>query len=129
MDPHYLTPLFAPRSIVVFAGTAQADEADWPQAATLLQALKAQRFQGTLQFVDTQTRGTLADLVQTKADLAIIALPNDEIPAALELAGRIACRSALKMTCLRCRNPMCSSRPPMAAAAPRVPCRSRSSGF
>lgn len=98
MDQHYLTPLFAPRSIVVFAGAAQADEAAWPQAATLLQALKAQRFQGTLQFVDTQTRGTLADLVQTKADLAIIALPPDEVPAAIELAARMACQAVMVLS-------------------------------
>ena len=41
------------------------------------------------------TRGTLADLAQTRADLAIIALPPQDVAAALEIAGRITCRSAL----------------------------------
>jgi acetyltransferase len=45
-------------------------------------------------FVDTHTSGTLADLAQRKSDLAIIALPPAEVPAALEVAGRIGCRAA-----------------------------------
>ena len=109
MDQHYLTPLFAPRSIVVFAGATQAaavdtsTAADQPPtasippapAAAVLQALKAQRFKGTLQFFDTQTRGTLADLVQVQADLAIIALPPEEVSAAIELAARMACQAVM----------------------------------
>nr|WP_315197194.1 bifunctional acetate--CoA ligase family protein/GNAT family N-acetyltransferase [uncultured Aquabacterium sp.] len=98
MDLHYLTPLFAPRSIVVFAGTAQAGDAAWPQAAQLLQAIKAQRFQGTLQFVDTQTTGTLADLVQIRADLAIIVLPPAQVAAAIELAARMACQAVMVLS-------------------------------
>ena len=90
MDSHYLTPLFAPRSIVVFAGT---DETAAPPAQALLQALKAQRFEGSLQFVSTQTRGTLADLMQIRADLAIIALPAAEVSAAIDLAARMACKA------------------------------------
>ena len=46
-------------------------------------------------FVDTGTSGTLADLAKTRADLALIALPPAEVAAALELAGRMSCRSAL----------------------------------
>mgnify|MGYP002133023032 CR=1 FL=1 len=58
--------------------------------------LKAQRFSGTLHFLDVQqTSGTLADLANARADLAVIALPPQDIAAALELAGRMACRSAL----------------------------------
>jgi acetyltransferase len=48
-----------------------------------------------LQFLDIHTTGTLADLAQTKADLAIIALAHKDIAAALELAGRMACKAAL----------------------------------
>ena len=93
MDKHYLTSLFVPDSIVVFAGALDAPGT--PQAQALLAALKAQPFSGTLSFLDTHTTGTLADLAQTRADLAIIALPLEDVAAALEVAGRIKCRSAL----------------------------------
>lgn len=97
MDKHYLTPLFSPESIVVFAG--RPDQAPQPgsHAAALHEALRAQRFNGTITFLDTSTSGTLADLAQSRADLAVIALPPAEIPAALEIAARVTCRSALVM--------------------------------
>lgn len=98
MDQHYLTPLFSPRSIVVFAGQAGESEALSAHARALLKALKAQRYQGSLQFVDTQTSGTLADLAQVKADLALIALPPAEIAAAMELAARMACRTVMVLS-------------------------------
>ena len=98
MDKHYLTPLFAPQSIVVFAGQADDPASLTPRAKVLHQALRAQRYTGTLQFLDIHTTGTLADLAQTGADLAIIALPQQEVAAALEIAGRMTCRSALVMT-------------------------------
>ena len=95
MDKHYLTPLFAPRSIVVFAGQADDPDSLSPRASLLHQALRAQKYTGTLQFLDIHTSGTLADLAQTGADLAIIALAPQEVAAALEIAGRMSCRSAL----------------------------------
>ncbi len=96
MDQHYLTPLFSPKSIVVFAGQADDVENLLPQARALHNALRAQNYTGTLRFLDIRTTsGTLADLAQTGADLAIIALPPADVPAALEIAGRITCRSAL----------------------------------
>ena len=95
MDKHYLTPLFSPETIVVFAGQADDPASQTPHARALREALRAQRFNGTLHFLDIHTSGTLADLVQTRADLAIIALPPQDVAAALELAGRMACRSAL----------------------------------
>jgi acetyltransferase len=95
MDKHYLTPLFTPESIVVFAGRLDEPDTQTAQAVALIEALRAQRFTGTLQFLDIQTSGTLADLAQIKADLAIIALDHKDIAAALELAGRMACRAAL----------------------------------
>jgi len=95
MDKHFLTSLFSPRSIVVFAGQADQPETQTPQARTLHQAITAQKFSGKLFFLDTHVSGTLSDLANTQADLAIIALPPSEVPAALELAGRIKCRSAL----------------------------------
>ncbi|KQP22864.1 bifunctional acetate--CoA ligase family protein/GNAT family N-acetyltransferase [Pseudorhodoferax sp. Leaf267] len=95
MDKHYLTPLFAPRSIVVLAGDAEAPDTLTPQARALHAALRAQPYPGTLSFFHVRTSGTLADLTQLHADLALIALPQGDLAAALELAGRMGCRSAL----------------------------------
>jgi acetyltransferase len=95
MDKHYLTPLFSPESVVVFAGQADDPASQTAHARALREALRAQRYSGTLQFLDVHTSGTLADLAQTRADLAIIALPPQHVEAALEIAGRMACRSAV----------------------------------
>ena len=96
MDKHYLTPLFAPKSIVVFASKSDDPGTQTSQAKVLQEALVAQRYSGRLAFVDIHnTTGTLADLAQTGFDLAIIALPPHDMAAALEIAGRMACRSAL----------------------------------
>ena len=95
MDKHYLTPLFSPESIVVFAGKVEEPDTQTQQAQALVASLQGQRFTGTLTFLDIHTTGTLADLAQTGADLAIIALPPDDVAAALEVAGRIKCRAAL----------------------------------
>ena len=95
MDKHYLSPLFAPQSILVFAGATDAAEGHTAQALQLAENLKAQTFKGTLHFLDIHTSGTLAELAQTRADLAIIALPPQDVLAALEVAGRMTCRSAL----------------------------------
>jgi acetyltransferase len=95
MDKHYLQALLTPESIVVFAGKLDEPDSLTDQAQALIAALKAQQFKGNLNFLDAHTPGTLADLAQTRADLAIIALPPDEIMAALDLAGRIRCRAAL----------------------------------
>ena len=98
MDKHYLTPLFAPQSIVVFAGQSD-DEASWTKHARAVRAaLEAQQFSGTVQFVDTNASGTLAELAQSSAHLAIIALPPNEVAPALELAARMACRAALVLS-------------------------------
>ena len=78
MDKHYLTPLFSPESIVVFAG--QADDPAQPDAAWPRRCARPcgrSAYGGTLQFLDIHTSGTLADLAQSRADLAIIALPPD----------------------------------------------------
>jgi acetyltransferase len=95
MDKHYLTPLFSPESIIVFAGQADDHSSQTTQAKALLIALRAQRYSGTLTFLDIHTSGTLADLAQARADLAIIALAPENVAAALEVAGRMACRAAL----------------------------------
>ena len=95
MDKHYLTPLFAPETIVVFAGRQEDEASLTPHARAVHEALRAQRYTGRLVFLDIHTTGTLADLAQTRADLAVIALPPDDVASALEVAGRMACRAVL----------------------------------
>lgn len=95
MEQHYLNALFTPESIVVFAGMLDEPDSLTEQAQALITSLKAQQFKGSLTFIDIHATGTLADLAQARADLAIIALPTEEITAALEVAGRIRCRAAL----------------------------------
>ncbi|MDE3009251.1 MAG: bifunctional acetate--CoA ligase family protein/GNAT family N-acetyltransferase [Pseudomonadota bacterium] len=98
MEKHYLNPLFCPESVLVFAGDHEKPDTLTGAARSLHESLRAQHFEGSLQFLDISTSGTLADLAQARADLAIIALPHKEIPSALEIAGRIACRAALVLS-------------------------------
>jgi acetyltransferase len=95
MDKHFLSALFSPASIVVFAGRPDAPESHTSQSKSLREALTAQRFTGKLTFVDIHATGTLADLASLRADLAIIALAADEVGDALEITGRIKCHAAL----------------------------------
>ena len=98
MDQHFLTPLFEPQSIALFTGAQDQPEQQTPQARALLAYLAEQPFKGHITPLDVHTTGTLADLAQAKADLAIIALPDDEILPALELAGRIKVGAALVLS-------------------------------
>ena len=92
MDLHYLSPLFAPKSIVVFAGPPERQTA---YGRSICAQLRDGGYDGALSFLDVSMTGTLADLVQSRADLALIALPHEELAFALEVAGRIQCKSAL----------------------------------
>ena len=101
MDKHYLTPLFAPESIVVFAGDPALphdDASRTPSARALLKALADSTFGGNLALLDIGMSGTLADLAVARVDLAIIALPAEQIASALEVAGRIRSRAALVLS-------------------------------
>ena len=99
MDQHFLTSLFAPTSVAIFAGPADDPEHLTEQARLLHPALRAQRFTGTYRFIDIRaTSGTLADLVSAKADLAIIALPLADIARAIELASRMDCRAVMVLS-------------------------------
>ncbi len=93
MDKHYLTPLFTPSSIVVFACPDDAQAGSVVLAVQ--QALRAGEFKGRLQFVDLHTSGTLEDLSHASSDLAVIALPDEQAGEALEVATRMGCRTAL----------------------------------
>ncbi|MDQ5926650.1 MAG: acetyltransferase [Pseudomonadota bacterium] len=99
MDQHFLTPLFAPQSVAIFAGPADDPAQLTEQARLLHPALRAQRFTGTYRFIDIRaTSGTLADLASAKADLAIIALPFDDIAPAIELASRMDCTAVMVLS-------------------------------
>jgi acetyltransferase len=95
MDKHFLSPLLTPQSIVVFAGETAQPESLPPASRALVTALQAQTFTGSLRFLDIHSTGTLADLAQARADLAIIALQPQDLAGALEIAGRIGCKAAL----------------------------------
>jgi len=99
MDQHFLTPLFAPTSIAIFAGSTDDPEQLTEQARLLHPALRAQRFTGTYRFIDIRaTSGTLADLASAKSDLAIIALPFEDIAPAIELASRMDCHAVMVLS-------------------------------
>ncbi|SCX65468.1 bifunctional acetate--CoA ligase family protein/GNAT family N-acetyltransferase [Variovorax sp. EL159] len=98
MDKHFLTPLFAPASIVAFVGHTDDPGGHAPAGRTLREAFRADRFDGTLRFLDVRTKGTLEELSQTHADLALIALAPRDVAAALEIAGRIGCSAAVVMS-------------------------------
>ncbi|MEO5733968.1 MAG: bifunctional acetate--CoA ligase family protein/GNAT family N-acetyltransferase [Rubrivivax sp.] len=109
MDRHYLSPLFNPASIVAFAGDPDSDpDSDpdpgnnrapsTPEARALRQALASMPPGFPLRWLDIDTSGTLADLAASRVDLAVIALPAEQVSAALEVAGRIRVRAALVLT-------------------------------
>src|SRR5688572_6830069 len=95
MDKHFLTPLFAPTSIAAFVGEPSDPGGQTALGRTLREAFRADRFDGTLRFIDIRTQGTLEELAQTHADLALIALAPRDVAAALEIAGRIGCKAAV----------------------------------
>ncbi|GAB3545071.1 GNAT family N-acetyltransferase [Noviherbaspirillum agri] len=98
MDKHYLNPLFSPGSIVVFAGDENTPGAQTPYGRLIGEQLRAVAeggYRGPVNYLDIGMTGTLSALAQSKADLAIIALPNDQLVAALDIAGRIRCRTAV----------------------------------
>ncbi|GIZ51779.1 bifunctional acetate--CoA ligase family protein/GNAT family N-acetyltransferase [Noviherbaspirillum aridicola] len=95
MDKHYLAPLFSPQSVVVFAGNDSDPDSRTPQARFLVEQLRNGGFAGAVRWLDVGMSGTLGDLVQSKSDLAIIALPHAQLAPALELAARVRSKAAL----------------------------------
>ncbi|THU05426.1 bifunctional acetate--CoA ligase family protein/GNAT family N-acetyltransferase [Lampropedia puyangensis] len=98
MDQHYLSALFDPQSILLFTGPESEPAQQTPQAQALHAYLSQASFTGKITRLDNTTTGTLADLASTKADLALIALPHQEIMAALELAGRVKVKAAIVLS-------------------------------
>ncbi len=95
MDKHYLNPLFSPGSIVVFAGNPQAPEVPTQHARLIAEQLRHGGYAGRVTFLDIGMSGALADLAESKSDLAIIALPQEQLVPALEVAARIQSKAAL----------------------------------
>ncbi|MEY2687317.1 MAG: hypothetical protein RL375_1515 [Pseudomonadota bacterium] len=95
MDKHYLTPLFSPASIAVFAGPVDDPSQLTPHARALVEGLRTEHCSAKLQFYDINASATLSDLAQARSDLAVIALPVQDIASALEVAGRMSCGAAL----------------------------------
>jgi hypothetical protein len=58
MDKHFLSSLFSPGSIAVFAGKPEDPESQTPQARVLHQAITAQHYTGKLVFLDVHASGT-----------------------------------------------------------------------
>ena len=98
MDRHVLSPLFTPRSLIVFAGDPDAADAPTPMAATLRSELRGSGFAGEVTWLDIGMTGRLGDLAHSRADLALIALPPGQVVEALEIAGRVRCRAALVLS-------------------------------
>ena len=76
MDQHFLTPLFSPRSIVVFAGHPDHPEAQNSMARTLLAQMKDQGYAGEVTHLDIEMTGTLALM-----RLAETEVPNSRVAA------------------------------------------------
>jgi acetyltransferase len=95
MDKHYLTPLFSPGSVVVFAGNEKKPGGQTTFGRLITEQLRGGGYAGPVTFLDIGMTGTLSALAQSKSDLAIIALPNEQLKAALEVAARIRSKTAL----------------------------------
>jgi len=101
LDKHYLTPLFAPESVVIFAGDPALppdDPSRTPFARALLAEFARGAYAGHLTLLDIGTTGTLAELASSRVDLAVIALPAEQIAPALEIAGRLHSRAAVVLS-------------------------------
>ncbi|MFX8297371.1 hypothetical protein ABTL30_20360, partial [Acinetobacter baumannii] len=79
---------FTPRTVRVVPGPPDEPPRQTRQAQQLRAALQAAPGASPPQFLHGETTGTLGELARSRADLAVIALPADEIVAALEVAGR-----------------------------------------
>ncbi|MEC4719009.1 bifunctional acetate--CoA ligase family protein/GNAT family N-acetyltransferase [Noviherbaspirillum sp. CPCC 100848] len=95
MEKHYLSPLFTPGAIVVFAGEDGTPGSQTSHGKLIKAQLQAAAFDGRVTYLDVGMSGTLGDLAQSQSDLAIIALPNEQLAAALEVAARIRSKTAL----------------------------------
>ena len=123
MDKHFLTSLFTPRSLVIFAGNPGQPDSATPLGRVLLQSLEESGFSGPVTRLDIEGEITakLSELAQTRADLAIIALPDGQIEAALEIVTVLMLASRYSALASRKRRRASSWRP--CACTTRMPDR------
>lgn len=95
MDKHYLTALFQPQNVAVFSHASQPDDPTCTIAQPLLALLAQQSFTGKLIHVDLQASVNLNDMAHVHCDLAVIALPVEDIEHALTVAGHMGCKAAV----------------------------------
>ena len=93
MDKHYLSSLFSPESVALFTKTGEASPSS--EQLSVKHWLTRQTSQTPWQEVDMNAVGSLAELAHQKSDLALIDLPAKDVSDALEIAGRMKCRSAV----------------------------------
>ncbi|WP_085314624.1 bifunctional acetate--CoA ligase family protein/GNAT family N-acetyltransferase [Derxia lacustris] len=93
MDQHYLNALFAPKSILVLASKEVDGKRPAPGQA-LVAALRAGSYNGEVVYADDEAT-VLGELSHSRFDLALIALPSEEVEDGLRLAGRLECRTAI----------------------------------
>ncbi len=95
MDKHYLTSLFSPQSIAFFTKTADLTDENATELLTVRHWLSQQASHAKWHEVDMNSVGSLSDWAHQQADLALIDLPPEDVPDALEIAGRMKCRGAV----------------------------------
>jgi acetyltransferase len=95
MTKHYLSPLFSPQSILLFSENADAAEGHVSRGRLLAQQMSDGGFTGPMFSLNIDQSRTLDELAESRADLAIIALPMEKLAAALDIAGSIQCQAAL----------------------------------
>ena len=94
MEKHYLNPLLDPSSISILTNS-QKSRGDNSYLDTFLKLFEQEKYSGTLEWIDTSATLALGNTHIKAKDLAIIALPADELLSALDLAGRLKHRAAL----------------------------------
>ena len=94
MEKHYLNPLLDPSSISILTNS-QKPRGDNSYLDTFLKLFEQEKYSGTLEWIDTSATLALGNTHIKAKDLAIIALPADELLSALDLAGRLKHRAAL----------------------------------
>ena len=95
MEKHYLSSLFAPRSIAVFTHDDPCDPASTNDPTSVLTWLREQAFQGSIHRINPGTSANLDGLGDQPIDLAVIQVPSVQLSETTDLAGRLKCRAAL----------------------------------
>lgn len=98
MENHYLTPLFSPCSIVVLVRQHDIPDSAGTDGLLAVKNIRESGYSGRLEFIDPGVEGALGVAPQSAPDLVLIALPDTELAAALEMAGRMQAKSALVLS-------------------------------